>query len=119
MAHFAKLDENNIVIERIVADKEFVDTLEGTYIQTSYNTQKGKHTLGGTPLRWNYAGMGDYYNAEMDEFHPKKPFDSWVFDKVEREWNPPITRPTDGKNYIWDEATYLEDNTKGWIENSS
>ena len=76
MAHFAKLDENNIVIEKIVADQEFVDTLEGTYVQTSYNTQFGKHSLGGTPLRWNFAGIGDYYKAEMDEFHPAKPFDS-------------------------------------------
>lgn len=116
MAHFVKLDETNHVIEKIVAEQEFIDTLDGTWIQTSYNTQEGKHLLGGTPLRWNYAGMGDYYNADMDEFHSAKPFDSWKFDKTKREWNPPITMPDDGKSYMWEEAEYLKDNTKGWIE---
>ena len=116
MAHFVKLDETNHVIEKIVAEQEVIDTLDGTWIQTSYNTQQGKHLLGGTPLRWNYAGMGDYYNADMDEFHPAKPFDSWKLDKTKREWNPPITMPDDGKNYRWEEAEYLKDNTKGWIE---
>ena len=116
MAHFVKLDETNHVIEKIVAEQEFIDTLDGTWIQTSYNTQEGKHLLGGTPLRWNYAGMGDYYNADMDEFHSAKPFDSWKFDKTKREWNPPITMPDDGKTYKWEEAEYLKDNTKGWIE---
>ena len=116
MAHFVKLDETNHVIEKIVAEQEVIDTLDGTWIQTSYNTQQGKHLLGGTPLRWNFAGIGDYYNGEMDEFHSAKPFDSWLFDKVKREWYPPLTYPTDGKDYIWDEATYLKDNTKGWIE---
>ena len=116
MAHFVKLDETNHVIEKIVAEQEFIDTLDGTWIQTSYNTQEGIHLLGGTPLRWNYAGMVDYYNADMDEFHSAKPFDSWKFDKTKREWNPPITMPDDGKSYMWEEAEYLKDNTKGWIE---
>ena len=118
MAHFVKLDETNHVIEKIVAEQEFIDTLDGTWIQTSYNTQEGIHLLGGTPLRWNYAGMGDYYNADMDEFHSAKPFDSWVFDSVNREWNPPLEKPEG--NYYWDEVTYLEDTsdpkTQGWIE---
>ena len=116
MAHFAKIDKNGIVENVIVAEQDFVDTLEGTWIQTSYNTVDGKHTNGGTPLRWKYANAGDIYNSEMDEFHISSPFDSWVFDKTKREWNPPVTYPTDGKDYAWDEATYLEDNTKGWLE---
>ena len=116
MAHFAKIDKDGNVENVIVADQEYIDTLEGTYIQTSYNTVRGVHTGGGTPLRWNYAGIGDYYNAEMDEFHNIKPFDSWVFDKKEREWNPPVEYPSDGKKYYWDEQTYLDDNEKGWIE---
>ena len=52
----------------------------------------------------------------MDEFHIAPPFPSWTFDKTKRDWNPPITEPDDGKNYVWDEATYLDDNKKGWIE---
>ena len=49
MAHFAKLDENNVVTQVIVAEQEYIDTLSGTWVQTSYNTYGGVHKLGGTP----------------------------------------------------------------------
>jgi hypothetical protein len=70
MAHFAKLDKNNVVTQVIVVanesapdektGQEFLASIgfEGTWIQTSYNTRSGIHDLGGTPLRWNYAGIG-------------------------------------------------------------
>lgn len=116
MAHFAKIDKNGVVENVIVAEQDFVDTLEGTYVQTSYNTMNGKHTDGKTPLRWKYANAGDIYNSDMDEFHPIQPFSSWVFDKTKREWNPPVTYPTDGKDYSWEEDEYLKDKTKGWVE---
>ena len=116
MSHFAKIDKDGTVEEVIVAEQDFIDTLDGTYVQTSYNTINGKHTAGKTPLRWKFANAGDVYNSEMDEFHPIQPFSSWVFDKTKREWNPPISIPDDGKKYMWDEATYLDDNKKGWIE---
>jgi hypothetical protein len=114
MAHFAKLDSTNHVEKVIVAEQEYVDTLEGTWVQTSYNTIKGVHQLGGTPLRWNYAGIGHYYNSDMDEFHPPQPYNSWAFDTTERVWNPPIEKPEG--NYYWDEKTHQADNTQGWIE---
>jgi len=118
MANFAKIDDTGHVENVIVAEQDYIDTLDGIWVQTSYNTVKGEHTQGGTPLRWNYASIGSYYNLEMDEFHPPKPFDSWVFDSVNREWNPPIEKPEG--NYYWDEVTYLEDTsdpkTQGWIE---
>jgi len=116
MSHFAKVNKDGIVEEVIVAEQDFIDTLDGTYVQTSYNTINGKHTNGGTPLRWKFANRGDVYNSEMDEFHMSPPFSSWKLDKTKREWNPPISMPDDGKKYIWDEATYLDDNKKGWIE---
>ena len=114
MAHFAKIGSNNIVEQVIIAEQEYIDTLEGTWVQTSYNTVRGVHTGGGTALRWNYAGVGDYYNADMDEFHDPKPFPSWTIDASTRDWKPPIEKP-DG-DYYWDEQTYLDDNTQGWIE---
>ena len=116
MSHFAKIDKDGVVENVIVAEQDFVDTLDGTWIQTSYNTVLGKHTNGGTPLRWKYANVGDVYNSEMDEFHIASPFPSWKFDKTKRDWNPPIAEPDDGKNYMWEEEAYLKDNTKGWIE---
>ena len=62
MSHYAKIDENNTVVQVIVAEQDVIDSgLFGdpaSWIQTSYNTQGGKHLLGGTPLRKNYAGIG-------------------------------------------------------------
>jgi hypothetical protein len=81
MAHFAKVN-NGIVEQVIVAEPEFfqtfVDSSPGEWIQTSYNTRGGVHTLGGTPLRKNYAGIGFTYDRERDAFIPPKPFASWV-----------------------------------------
>jgi hypothetical protein len=65
MSHFAKVCDGK-VLRVIVAEKEFFDTYvddaPGEWIQTSYNTQGGKHLLGGTPLRGNYAGIGYTYD---------------------------------------------------------
>ena len=103
MAHFAKI-ENNIVTEVIVAEQEYVDTLEGTWVQTSYNTSKGVHTDGGTPLRFNYAGVGDNYDASADAFYNNRPFNSWTLDTDTYTWTPPVEYPDDGEQYQWDEA---------------
>ena len=86
MSHFAKIDKNGTVERVIVAEQDFIDTLDGTWIQTSYNTVNGKHTNGETPLRWKFANVGDIYNSEMDEFHIAPPFPSWKFDKTKRDW---------------------------------
>ena len=106
MAHFAKV-ENGVVTQVIVAEQEFIDSgalgNPATWIQTSYNTQGGVHTAGGTPLRKNYAGIGFLYMADIDAFVPPKPFDSWVLNAESGTWQAPIPRPNDGKNYIWDE----------------
>ncbi len=113
MSHFAKVN-NGVVVQVIVAEPEFfdtfVDTSPGEWIQTSYNTYGGAHRLGGTPLRKNYAGVGFTYDAQRDAFIPPKPFPSWVLDEETCLWNAPVTRPTDGKDYQWDEQT------TNWIE---
>ena len=114
MAHFAQIDGNNIVAQVIVADQETINTgLFGdpaTWIQTSYNTQGGVHTQGGTPLRKNYAGIGYTYDATKDAFIPPKPFNSWTLNEDTCLWNPPVPYPMDNKVYLWNEETL------NWVE---
>lgn len=114
MAHWAELDENNIVIRVLVTDnndpagdegyKWLIDNLGGTWVQTSYNTIAGEHKLGGTPLRKNYAGVGFTYDEKLDAFIPPKPFESWVLDEETCLWQSPIAKPEDGKRYQWNES---------------
>ena len=121
MAHFAKVS-NGVVTKVIVAEQEFVDTYQdgepGVWIQTSYNTHGGVHSLGGTPLRKNYAGIGYSYDRTKDAFIPPKPYSSWILDDTTCQWKSPIDMPTDelasGKCYYWDEAAHQADNSTGW-----
>jgi hypothetical protein len=121
MAHFAEVDESNIVIRVLVVGddnehrgQEFLaDDLGfgGTWIQTSYNTRRGVHVDpvhrlpdGGTPLRYNYASTGDTYHPDADAFSGPQPYPSWVLDE-NYVWQPPTPFPDDGNAYDWDEAT--------------
>ena len=108
MAHFAKV-QNGLVTQVIVAEPEFfqtfVDSSPGEWIQTSYNTHGGVHTLGGTPLRKNYAGIGYIYNRQLDAFIPPQHYASWILDEETCLWDAPVAYPTDSENYTWDEAT--------------
>ena len=115
MAHFAKI-ENNKVTNVIVAEQDFIDTLEGEWIQTSYNTYGGEHKLGGTPLRKNFAGIGFTYDRAKDIFIPIQPFNSWTLNETTYLWESPIAHPNDGKFYRWNEYAYQKDNTQGWEE---
>lgn len=103
MAHFAKI-ENDIVTNVIVAEEDFVQTLEGEWIQTSYNTKGGVHLLGGTPLRKNFAGIGYVYDRVRDAFYEPQPFPSWTLNEDRCVWESPVQYPTDGKSYDWDES---------------
>jgi hypothetical protein len=113
MAHFAKV-RDGLVVQVIVAEPEFfetfVDSSPGEWIQTSYNTQGGQHTLGGTPLRKNYAGIGFTYDRVRDAFIPPKPFASWLLNEDTCLWDAPVAYPTDGKDYSWNEET------TNWVE---
>jgi hypothetical protein len=112
MAHFAQLDENNIVIQVITAGDEYEETGEelyariagGVWKRTSYNTLMGSHMLGGTPFRKNYAGVGYLYDESRDAFIPPKTYDSWVFNEETCVWDAPIQYPSDGGEYYWDES---------------
>jgi len=117
MAHFAKLDENNIVVFVTVGrdedngkEAELNARTGDVYKQTSYNTRGGVHTLGGTPYRKNYAGIGYTYDSQRDAFIPPKPFASWVLNENTCLWDAPIPMPNDNKIYVWDEST------TSWIE---
>jgi len=109
MAHWAELDENNIVTRVLVGSNEdpdegyqwLIDNLGGTWVKTSYNTQGGVHSLGGTPLRKNYAGIGYSYDATRDAFIPPKPFNSWLLNEDTCLWEAPTPYPTDGEMYRW------------------
>ena len=121
MAHYAKV-RDNIVTQVIVAEASFfdtfVDTEPGELIQTSYNTHGGVHSLGGTPLRKNYAGIGYSYDRTKDAFIPPKPFSSWILDDVTCLWKSPIDMPqtelATTQYYYWDEAAHQADNSTGW-----
>jgi len=110
MSHFAKLDENNIVTFVTVGRQED-DGLEAelsertgdVYKQTSYNTSGGVHSLGGTPFRKNYAGIGFTYDAERDAFISPKPYESWLLVEETCQWEAPVPYPDDGLMYSWNE----------------
>ena len=109
MAHYAMLDENNIVVQVIVGKNEGEDGVDWEQYyggkRTSYNTFGGIHQLGGTPFRKNYAGIGYTYDATRDAFISPQPFPSWVLNEDTCLWQPPVPMPIDGQLYNWDEAT--------------
>lgn len=123
MAHYAYLDENNIVTSVIVGKNE--DEAPGdweTYYgakRTSYNTRGGVYYDPNTndpgsdqskAFRKNYAGIGYTYDATRDAFIPPQPYPSWVLDEFSCLWNAPVPYPTDGNRYMWDE------DTQDWVE---
>jgi hypothetical protein len=121
MAHFAKLDKDNKVIfiqavnnavimkdnkEDEATGIKFLQNLHNnndTYIQTSYNAN----------FRKNYAGIDYTYDQTRDAFIPPKPFNSSVLNEDTCNWEAPISHPTDGKSYKWDE------NSISWKENTT
>ena len=130
MAHFAKLDENNVVIFVTVGrqeddgkEAELCARTGDVYKQTSYNTRGGVHYTDGVPsedqtkaFRKNYAGLGYTYDAERNAFIPPKPYNSWVLNETTCLWDAPVAMPEDAgtgeppKRYTWDEET------TNWVE---
>jgi len=110
MAHYAYLNENNIV-QGVFVGKDESEVVEGisdweVYYgakRTSYNTIGGVHQLGGTPYRKNYAGIGYTFDEARDAFIPPKPYESWLLNEDSCLWEAPVAMPTDGKLYMWDE----------------
>ena len=94
MAHYAKIIEGTVV-EVIVADADYIDGLEGTWIQTSYNSN----------IRKNYAGIGGTYDSTKDAFIGPKPYSSWVLHEATCQWNAPVEIPDIENKYTWNEDT--------------
>ena len=117
MAHFAKV-ENGVVTSVIVIDQETLNTGHwgdpALWVQTSYNTQGGVHSQGGTPLRKNYAGIGYSYDVGRDAFVPPKPYASWVLNETTCNWDAPVLKPNDdSKIYLWRESD------TSWVEQTA
>lgn len=116
MAHFAELDENNVVLRVIVVhNNELLENGQeseakgiafcqslfgGNWKQTSYNST----------IRKNYARVGHIYDAERDAFVSPKPFLSWSLNETTCQWESPVPYPADGKEYYWDESII------NWVE---
>ena len=119
MAHYAFLDENNIVTQVITGRNEgdgdtdweqWYGNFHGQVCKrTSYNTTGNVHNNGGTPYRGNYAGIGYTYRSDIDAFIEPQPFTSWILNS-NFQWQAPTAMPTDGKMYSWNEETQT------WVE---
>ena len=134
MAHFAKISENNEVLQVLTLNNKDAQNADGVedeavgqaylekhnnwpaqmWIQTSYNTFLGTHNLGGTPLRGNYAGIGYTWDEDNNIFYPKKPYASWVLNTTTASWHSPIGDAPDDltdeekaarTHYVWNEGT--------------
>ena len=141
MAHFAKIDDNNIVVQVVVVSNDtatdeqagitFLQNLyndTATWKQTSYNTFQNTHRLGETAFRGNYAGNGYIWDADNNIFLTPKPFTSWTKHTSSATWRSPLGNAPDlteeqvSQNnanshrwiYNWNESAYQSDNSTGW-----
>jgi hypothetical protein len=117
MAHFAKLDENNVVLAVHVVNNDVI-TIDGVeseqagidFLTELYGHASWKQTSYNGTSRKNYAGVGMTYDASRDAFVSAKPFPSWVLNEDTCRWEAPAAYPTDDKRYTWNEAT------TSWVE---
>lgn len=119
MAHFAKLDQNNNVLEVIVVSNNVVNNLPFPesepigveFCQSLYGSNTNwKQTSYNNSFRLNYAGIGSVYVEAQDAFSVARPYPSWTLNTETMEWEAPVPIPQDGKAYYWDEATL------SWVE---
>ena len=138
MAHFAQLDENNVVTQVIVvgnSDTADVNGVEAESIGVAFCQSllgadtNWKQTSYNANMRGNYAGIGMTFMTGVatlgvgstDVFVPQQPHASWTISTTEARWEAPLTEPTltdeqraAGSYYTWDESAYQADNTTGW-----
>ena len=106
MAHYAFLDENNIVTEVItgVDETELIEGLDTETWYGNFRNQVCKRTSYNGNYRKNYAGIGYTYDAELDAFVPPKPYASWLLNEDTCLWEAPVSYPDDGEQYVWNES---------------
>jgi hypothetical protein len=132
MAHFAQLDEKNVVTQVIVVSNEDISDVNGNEVEEigvafckkllGANTN-WKQTSYNNNMRVRYAGIGYSYNEQLDAFIPPQPFASWVLDNETADWQSPLGESPErtqeeidaGSFYRWDEDAYQSDNTTGWV----
>jgi len=105
MAHYAFLNQNNIVTEVIVGKDETDTTYDWEQFYGEFRGQVCKRTSYNNRIRKNYAGIGYSYDPVRDAFIPPKPFPSWILVEETCRWEAPVAHPTDGKKYAWNEST--------------
>ncbi len=116
MAHFAKLDENNIVLDVNVVNNNVLDSSNeeasgiAFLIQWSGGYSNWKQTSYNGTIRKNFAGIGFQYDAERNAFIAPKPYTSWTLNESTCQWESPVPYPSDGKRYGWFEPN------RQWIE---
>ena len=119
MASFAKLNENNIVLEVLALSNDVIGNLpfpESEPLGVAFLTDwsggytNWKQTSYNNNFRRNYAGIGYTYDSALDAFVPPKPFPSWLLNTNTCQWQAPVPYPNDGKLYSWNEAT------QSWVE---
>lgn len=118
MAHYAFLDENNLVTEVIVGIDE-TELIEGLDPETWYGNFRGqvcKRTSYNGNIRKNYAGVGFTYNEKLDAFIQPKYFQSWILNEETCQWEAPAPYPTDGEQYFWHEDKLEWDTTPPVME---
>jgi hypothetical protein len=105
MAHYAFLDENNIVTEVIVGidETELIEDTDPEVWYANFRGQVCKRTSYNGNYRKNYAGIGYTYDEERDAFIPPKPYFSWLLDEDTCLWEAPVAYPDDGEIYSWNE----------------
>jgi hypothetical protein len=111
MAHYAFLDENNVVTE-VITGKDENELIDGLIPEEWYGNFRGQtcvRTSYNNNIRKQYAGIGYSYDAVADVFVAPQPFPSWSLDE-NYDWQPPVAKPNDGNHYYWDEETTT------WIE---
>lgn len=110
MAHYAFLDENNIVTEVITGKDETDTTHDWEQFYGEFRGQVCKRTSYHGNIRKNYAGIGYKYDSQRDAFIPPQPYPSWILVEETCHWTAPVAYPADEKAYIWGEDTL------SWIE---
>jgi hypothetical protein len=111
MAHFAKLDNQNIVTDVVTVNNVVLidetgqenEALGIEFLAGIYNWANWKQTSYNNKFRKHYAGINFAYEATLDAFIPPKPYPSWLLNTETCLWQPPIPMPDDGKRYMWDE----------------
>ena len=122
MGHYAKIEDGLVVCVTVSRDEDDDRELEISlqtgemYRRTSYNTHGGQHTHGGTPFRYNYAGIGYTFSdapewaAQGGAFIAPQPYPSWVLSPDTALWDAPVPMPAEGGPWTWDEETL------SWVE---